>query len=71
MIPRMTIDSSPSNFLTPGQLRFVEREQAIPGFPAENDQRMVFMYREDRSRVRRWLVDPAGRVVSADHFRRG
>ena len=56
--------------LTDAQARFAQQEQATIGGRAVFDDRMVFLYREERSVAFRWLVDRHGHIVEALMFHR-
>ena len=54
--------------LSPAQLAFAKRMHATPGLRGTLPESTVFLYREDRWSVSRWLVDADGQVLEATTF---
>jgi hypothetical protein len=56
--------------LSAAQASFAREHDARPGMHADDDDRMVFLYRNSPWATYRWLVDDAGRLVDATAFHR-
>ena len=66
----MRCELSDARALTPGQARFAREHNALPGMHATHDERMVFLYRDNRCATYRWLLDESGEAVDTAKFRR-
>ncbi len=70
ILPTWICGSNDTGELTSAQRVFAVSNGAVARLCATFDDRLIFMYREERDRALRWLVDEGGLVVDLKVFHR-